>query len=646
MIELLGIILFFASKPFAASYRRALPILATLTQIFLALWAIAWLATGAFSAILSPGAFFQAWVGYTALGTLAFLLDLIWVLGPTTVFLLASVSDFLGRHKKGLTGGGLVVSIAGFGGLTFWSSRLPVLPGFRFSPQETFVRGGAILFGVASAAFLVGTLFPLLLDLLEKRSFVPTVASRHVRTKKSGFLTVISTLSILSVALSSCSLCGVTSMMGGFSSDLKRKILGNSGHIVVDQESAAPFGGSDDLLTKLRASPKVVGATPVVQGEAMAQSRANLAGVIVRGIDPATHGTVTELANNVELGKFEWLENPEILADLPPETVIGVGPKGEPFHKGVTRKSEYDKLDPAVRDAIKKGPDRAGIVVGRELAKTLQLFIGDEVTLVSPMGDLGPMGILPRTRRFRVAGIFFSGMYEYDASHVYVTLGTAQEFFGTGDKIHAIDVKVEDADRVDLAVPDVTAVVGASAANTEALKPEAVPEGAPKGTVARPGTGLRLRDWRDINKNLFSALKLEKFVVSILLTIAVIVASFCIVCTLLLMVTEKGREIAILKALGATDGSILRLFMLEGTIIGAFGSAFGVATGLALVTGVKWFGLKLDPDVYYIDKLPVAVNPSDFVVIGLGAMAICTLSTFYPAWAASRLRPVDGLRNS
>ena len=146
------------------------------------------------------------------------------------------------------------------------------------------------------------------------------------------------------------------------------------------------------------------------------------------------------------------------------------------------------------------------------------------------------------------------------------------------------------------------------------------------------------------HKNLFSALKLERFATFIILSLAILVASFCIVCTLLLMVTEKGKEIAILKALGASDGSILRIFMMEGIIIGSIGTVFGVVTGLATCTGLSWFGLRLDPEVYYIDRLPVSVNGWDFLSVALAAVTICTISTIYPAFAASRLRPVDGLR--
>jgi lipoprotein-releasing system permease protein len=177
---------------------------------------------------------------------------------------------------------------------------------------------------------------------------------------------------------------------------------------------------------------------------------------------------------------------------------------------------------------------------------------------------------------------------------------------------------VDDAENADRMTPLVTAAVG---------RPE-----------------LRVRDWREMNKNLFSALKLERIATFLILSIEIIVASFCIVCTLLLMMTEKSKEIAILKALGATDGAILRTFMTEGIIIGGIGTVLGVSTGVAMCTGLAWFGLRLDPDVYYIDRLPINVSAWDYAAVTLAALTICTIATIFPAKQAAALRPVDGLR--
>lgn len=515
----------------------------------------------------------------------------------------------------------LLALTALFSGLLFWVQNLPTLRGSAWNIRDAAIRAGAIVSGVAVVIVMMALILPYMLDQLEGRRFTSFVAARHVRSQKSGFLTVISVLSICGVAISSCALSSVVSVMGGFSQDLKRKILGNNAHIVIDTTPGTPFSDYDSALARIRKIPGVVGATPVVHGEVMASSASNLAGVIVTGIEPKSIHSVTELANNLEVGKLDYLEHPEKLTKLPPQEVIGIGPGGERYYKGAELPGLPDDIDPDVRAVILPSkPDRPGLILGRELAKTLHVYIGDEVTLVSPLGDLGPMGVMPRTKKFRVAAIFYSGMYEYDATYVYSTMETAQEYFQTAGMITAIEVKVDDAEKAELLTPLVTAA------------------------VARPD--LRVRDWREINKNLFSALKLERFATFIILSVAIMVASFCIVCTLLLMVTEKGKEIAILKALGASDGAILRTFIIEGMVIGGIGTVFGVVTGLAVCTGLSWFGLRLDPEVYYIDRLPISVNPGDFLTVALAALTICTLSTLYPAYAASRLRPVDGLRDA
>jgi lipoprotein-releasing system permease protein len=510
-----------------------------------------------------------------------------------------------------------------FLGLAFWTEKLPKLRGAAWTVRDAIVRAGTILAGVV---FLVGTvvaLLPWVLDRLEAGSFTSYVAARHVRAKKSGFLTLISGLSIFAVALGSFSLSGAISVMGGFSADLKRKILGNNAHIVVDTARQSAWSDYLPVLERVRAVRGVGGATPVIEGEVMASSASNLAGVVVHGIDPKTIGDVIDLRRNIEApvlveDKLAYLENPELLRHIPAEEVIGIGSGGEEYTKGPDLPAVGDDLDPAVRQVLEAPALRPGLVVGRELAKTLHVYVGDDVTLVSPLGDLGPMGVMPKTRKYRIAGIFYSGMYEYDATHVYTTLDEAADYFGMPDQITTIEVKVDDAESADRLTPGVAAAVG------------------------RPD--LVVRDWREINKNLFSALKLERIATFLILSIEIIVASFCIVSTLLLMMAEKSKEIAILKALGATDGAILRTFMTEGIIIGGIGTILGVSTGLALCTGLAWFGLRLDPDVYYIDRLPINVSALDYGIVTLAALTICTVATIFPAKQASQLRPVDGLR--
>jgi lipoprotein-releasing system permease protein len=524
-----------------------------------------------------------------------------------------------GRFRRllaSLTGLFLILGL-GFG---FWALRLPTPRGSYFVLWHQFVRVGAVLSGMGFILGAMALLIPKAFDRFEGRSFVPFIAARHVRSQKSGFLTVISVLSIFGVGVSSFALCLVVSVMGGFGSDLKRKILGNNAHVKIEATNGGGFDMYRDLVEEARLVKGVSAATPVAGGEAMASSSSNTAGVLLRGVDPVTIGTVIDLQKNIEIGRFEFLTDPDRLARLPSDEPIGLGPGGEVYLKGPSLRSlDDDDVDPAVKDAMVPEDTYPAIVLGRELAKTLHVYVGDEITLVSPLGDLGPMGVLPKSRRFRVAAIFYSGMYEYDSSQAYVTLETAQNFLDLPGRITAIEMKVEDTDRVSDLRPGLAGLV-----------------------KARPD--LRVRDWKELNRNLFSALQLEKVATFVILSLAILVASFCIICTLLLMVTEKSKEIAVLKALGASDPTILRVFMTEGMIIGGIGTVIGVATGLAGALGLRWFGVRLDPDVYYIDRLPISVDPVDFVLVALSAFFITTLATFYPALAASRLRPVDGLR--
>ena len=503
-----------------------------------------------------------------------------------------------------------------------------------FNVWREVLRFSTLAAGVIFLIFVLSALLPLILDALEGRGFSAFVGARHVRATKSGFLTVISVLSMAGVAVSSCALCSVTSIMGGFGADLKRKILNNNAHIIVDVTRPGGFDDWDEKLDTIRKAIEPQGgrATPVVGGDAMGSSASNTAGVLVRGIDPKTINDVIDLAKNVEVGQFEYLTSPEKLTELPPEEVIGRGPGGEPYFKGPDFKAAPD-IDPELRQFFKKNVKvLPGVIVGKELAKSLHVLVGDEVSLLSPIGELGPTGVIPRTRRFRVAAIFYSGMYEYDASHAYVLMEDAQKLFSMKDdtakidKITNIDIRVPDAERVKEIRPLVDGAISG------------MPPDAAKGAE------LRARDWMEMNKNLFSALKLEKLATFIILSIAIAVASFCIVCTLLLMVTEKGKEIAILKALGASNGAIMRTFMLEGIVIGGIGTVFGVGTALATCTGLAWFGVRLDPDVYYIDRLPVNVNPADYGLVALAALVICTLATIYPAKTAAELSPLEGLR--
>ena len=549
----------------------------------------------------------------------------------SVVFLVLGIK----RFKKGGVGraigwwNGTLVALA-FPALTTISALMkePELGGYRLGQE--LIRIFSLATGVVFVVYVLAALLPLVLDALERQAFVSFVSARLVRATKSGFLSVISALAILGVAVSSCALCSVTSIMGGFGHDLKRKILGNTAHVLIDATKPSGFAGWEPALEAVRAAvaPQGGTATPVAGGDAMASSATNTAGTLMRGIDPDTIADVINLKQNIEIGKFEYLTDPRQLLTLGPREIIGRGPGGEPYYQGPGFRLPSD-VDLSFDDGRPGRKVWPGIILGRELAKSLHVMVGDELTMLSPLGELGPTGIMPRARKFLVAAIFYSGMYEYDASHAYVLLPVAQKFLSLEDHITTIDVRIHEPEAVDEIRPAIDAAV--SKLN--------------RANQSKAGyQPLRVREWKEVNKNLFSALKLEKIATFIILSIAIAVASFCIICTLLLMVTEKTKEIAVLKSLGAADGDIMRVFMLEGILIGAIGIVLGVSVALGCCLGLSWTGIRLDPDVYYIDRLPVNVDLGDYAMVALAAMVICTIATIYPALTASRVRPVDGLR--
>jgi lipoprotein-releasing system permease protein len=340
----------------------------------------------------------------------------------------------------------------------------------------------------------------------------------------------------------------------------------------------------------------VVGATPFLYNEVMLSAGQNLTGAILKGIDLDTVGTVTDLPRNVEDGKLEWLRAPEKI------------PAPRPLR------------DDELATPAPPRPSRVlpGIVVGRELARSLRVFVGDQVNVVSPFGDLGPAGPQPKSRPFRVAAVFYSGMYEYDSKFAYMDLGEGQRFFGTGDTITGLELRVADVDQA-------KAVMG-------------------RVVYALGGWPFRAKDWGELNRSLFSALQMEKVVMAVILGFIVLVASFIIVATLIMLVLEKTREIAVLKSMGAGVPSVMKIFVAEGVIIGAIGTVFGLLLGYGTCLLIEKVGIPLDPEVYYISNLPVLIEPAQFALAALGALLLSFLATIYPATKAARLRPVDGLR--
>lgn len=423
--------------------------------------------------------------------------------------------------------------------------------------------------------------------------------------------TVFTAISMFGVFLGTSAPIIALSVMSGFESDLKGKIRGAKADIVITTKDESEFGEWADVQRRIADLPGVEASTPFVEGEVMVISGGTPAGIVLRGIEPSTALSVLDLGRTLREGTVDDLAHPERVAAERRRS------GGSPF--GI-----IDELPGAAaprQDADDEAaePQRVlpTILLGDELMRALRVGVGGEVEVVCPLCNLGPAGPLPDQKSFRAAGHFYSGMYEFDSKLAYVSLAAAQRLFRMPGEVTGIDVRTR--------VPDEAAAIGAQIA-------------------ARIGERYDVRSWQELNKELFMALRLEKIAMFVVLTFIALVASFSIISNLVMLVTEKGREVAILKAMGASDGAILRIFFAEGLYIGLVGLTVGVASGVLGCKLIERFGPPLPTDVYYISSLPVVMRAGEIVTVAASALALCCLATLYPAVLASRLRPVNGLR--
>jgi lipoprotein-releasing system permease protein len=415
------------------------------------------------------------------------------------------------------------------------------------------------------------------------------VGLRYLRAKRRNRTISLNTfVSIAGITLGVAALIGTVGIMTGFKEDIQAKILGTTAHIIVQDRMKDGMADYDATTKQVETVPDVIAATPFILKQVMLTTQSSAQGVVIRGIDPEREGNVTELGKNLASGRLTDLSKP-VTVNLPPPD------------------------DPT---APPQPSEKPGIILGKELALRLAAFVGDTVTVVSPVGPISAMGMVPKIRTFAVTGIFQSGMYEYDSSLAYIDLAEAQRFFNMGETVTGIEIKVTDVFRAAEIARRVEQSLGFT---------------------------YGARDWMQMNRNLFSALKLEKTMMFLLLVLITIVASFNIVSTLTMIVTEKQKEIAILKAMGATRKSIRRIFMLNGLIIGLSGTAIGIPLGYTFLWLIQTFWT-FDPTVYYISRIPVHVLAEDVLLVAGSAILISFAATVYPSLQAAKLEPVAALR--
>jgi lipoprotein-releasing system permease protein len=406
------------------------------------------------------------------------------------------------------------------------------------------------------------------------------IGLRYTRAKRrNGFISFISAASVLGIALGVTALITVVSVMNGFEKELRARILGMISHATISGAGAGLAETEWQSAIALAArDPRVIGSAPYVEREAMLQGQ-QVAGAIIRGIDPAQEVTVSEIAGDIKTGSLEALR-----------------------------------------------PGDFGIVLGQELAWVLGAQLGDKVTVYAPEVRSTPVGAMPTLRSFTVVGIFSAGMQEYDRGLAMIHVADAQRLYRMGDQVTGVRLKLTDLFQAWHVARDLADTLGGF---------------------------YRVRDWSQENSNFFEAVRMEKMVMFIILSLIIAVATFNLVSSLVMLVTDKQSDIAILRTLGLSPREVMGIFVVQGSIIGVLGTILGVIGGLALSFNVERLvrGLErlfdrqfLSPDIYYISSLPSDPQLRDVVVTAAMALVLAGLATIYPAWRASRTDPAAALR--
>jgi lipoprotein-releasing system permease protein len=421
------------------------------------------------------------------------------------------------------------------------------------------------------------------------------IASRYLRAKRrQAFIGVITGISIAGVAAGVASLVIALAINNGFRQDLQDRLLGSTSHINLLRVESDGIKDWRPLMDRLAKQPHVVAAAPAIYEQVLISRGPRARGAVLKGLIPAEERKVSDLLGTVKIGSAEALDE---------------GDTG-----GTTAPASPDTLA-GVQQRVAAMP---AIILGKDMADDLGATVGSVVLVTSPQGELTPFGIVPKYSRFRVAGIFSSGFYDYDFSWAFARLSDAQQLFGLGDEISVLEFKVDDIYQA-----------GQIA----------------KGIEQSAGKGFMATNWMEQNKAIFRALRLERLVTFITIGLIVFVAALNILISLTMMVMEKTRDIAVLMSMGTRKSQVRRIFVSQGVLIGVIGTAIGLVLGYALSwAGGHYHLLALAPEVYSIDYVPFAPRAMDGVLVAVIAIAISLVATIYPSWSAARILPAEALR--
>jgi lipoprotein-releasing system permease protein len=443
------------------------------------------------------------------------------------------------------------------------------------------------------------------------------VATRYLRAKRrQAFIGVITGISVLGVAAGVASLIVALAINNGFRQDLQARLLGSTAHISLLRVESDGMRDWRPLLEKLSKQPHVVAAAPAIYEQVLISRGPRARGAVLKGMLPSYERRVSDLLNSVTLGSSAALEE---------QPASGTGGGFEEANS----KANATAADKSVRSTQNRSPDDlAGvqqrvaamppIILGKDLAEGIGATVGSVVLVTSPQGELTPFGMVPKYIRFHVAGIFNSGFFDYDSSWAFIRLADAQQLFGLGDVISVIQFKLDDI-----------YLAGDVAHSLEQAA----------------GHGFMTTSWMEQNKPLFRALRLERVVTFITIGLIVFVAALNILISLIMMVMEKTKDIAVLMSLGTKKKQIRRVFIAQGVLIGVIGTAIGLVLGYAISwAGGHYHFISLSPEVYSIDYVPFAPRLMDGVIVALVSIGISFVATIYPSWSAARILPAEALR--